>query len=124
MYEVEIIANFSAAHQLRDYQGKCERLHGHNYRVHVTARRNELGAGGMVIDFGELKRVTSEALERLDHRFLNEIPPFDTLEPSAENLAGYLFEDISQRLGASGRYLHKVSVWESETSCATYTRSS
>jgi 6-pyruvoyltetrahydropterin/6-carboxytetrahydropterin synthase len=123
MYEVEIIANFSAAHQLREYQGKCEKLHGHNYRVLVTVRKDQPGRGGMVIDFGELKRVTHEAVDRFDHTFLNDISPFDTIEPSAEHIAGTLFQDIEQRLGALGQFLYSVTVWESDSSRATYFRS-
>jgi len=120
MYEVEIIAGFAAAHRLREYKGKCERLHGHNYRVHVVVRAESPQSGGMIIDFGDLKQVTNRVLEKLDHAFLNEIAPFDKIEPSAENLAAYLFEQISPELGDHGGTLHSVSVWESETARATY----
>ncbi|MFH0824084.1 MAG: 6-carboxytetrahydropterin synthase QueD [Pseudomonadota bacterium] len=122
MFEIEIVSGFAAAHLLRDYKGKCEHLHGHNYRVHVTARSQGLEAGGMVIDFTELKRVTNDVLERLDHAFLNELTPFDTIEPSAENIAAVLFGEIEGKLGERGRLLHGVSVWESDTSRATFYR--
>ncbi len=122
MYEVEIVAWFSAAHRLREYEGKCEHLHGHNYKVQVTARGDRPGQGGMVIDFGDLKSATGEVLEKLDHKYLNDIEPFRKVEPSAENIAAFLFEEISGRLGDLARILHSVSVWESATSRAAYVR--
>jgi len=122
MYEVEIVTSFSAAHRLRDYNGKCERLHGHNYRIHVTARSSSTGRGGMVIDFTELKQAASAVLDRFDHRFLNEVSPFDTVEPSAENIAKVVFQGLEQELGESGPMLYSVSVWESDSSRATYFR--
>ncbi len=122
MYEVEIITGFSAAHLLRNYKGKCEQLHGHNYKVTVAARAPSLGLSGMVIDFGDLKRAAKAVAERLDHRFLNELPPFDAIEPSAENLAYYFFQQIAADLGDDAQILHSVSVWESDASKATYLR--
>lgn len=124
MYEVEIIQSFSAAHRLREYNGKCENLHGHNYRVHVTARAPSPGKGGMVIDFGELKKATAGILDVLDHSYLNDCAPFDTLEPSAENIAAHIFNKVAEDLGDSGQMLYSVSVWESDTSRATYIRDS
>ena len=120
MYEVEVVLGFCAAHRLRDYKGKCERLHGHNYRVHVTARSAAPGPGGMVIDFGDLKSAANTVLDRLDHSFLNDISPFDRLEPSAENIAAYLYQEIAERLGEQAHMLHRVSVYESDTSRATF----
>ena len=124
MFEVEIIANFSAAHRLRNYQGKCERLHGHNYRVHVRARAASLDEGGMVMDFGDLKRATNLVLERLDHSYINEIKPFDRIEPSAENIAAFLFDEIGRQLDDKSDTLHSVSVWESDNSRATFFKES
>ena len=122
MYEVEIISSFAAAHSLRQYKGKCERLHGHNYRIHVTARSSAPGSDGMVIDFGDLKAVTNEILDCLDHRFLNEIEPFDKIEPSAENIAAFIFQEIELGLNERGVLLNCVGVWESDTSVARYIR--
>ncbi|MCX5861192.1 MAG: 6-carboxytetrahydropterin synthase QueD [Desulfomonile sp.] len=122
MYEVEIIAAFSAAHRLRDYNGKCEHLHGHNYRVHVSVRASQTGRCGMVIDFGDLKKASSRVLERLDHSFLNEIEPFVEIEPSAENIAAFLFSEIARELDHQAIMLYSVSVWESDTSRATFFR--
>lgn len=120
MYEVEITTSFSAAHRLRDYNGKCERLHGHNYKVVVCARANSLGPGGMVMDFGELKAAAHTVADRLDHAYLNDIPPFDRLEPSAENIAAYFFEQVSKQLNENGNMLYSVSIGESDTSRATF----
>lgn len=122
MFEVEITTGFSAAHRLRNYNGKCEQLHGHNYKVQVCARAPEVGKGGMVIDFGELKRAAAEVLDTLDHRYLNEIEPFDSTEPSAENIARHLFDEIARHLDAEGDNLYSVTVWESDGSRATYTK--
>jgi 6-pyruvoyltetrahydropterin/6-carboxytetrahydropterin synthase len=122
MYEVEIIQCFCAAHRLRDYQGKCEHLHGHNYRVHVIAQAPSTGRSGMVIDFGDLKKAAAAVLEKLDHSFLNEIKPFDQVEPSAENIAAFLFEQIDRGLKERSVILHEVSVWESDSCRASYIR--
>ncbi len=124
MFEVEIKAGFAAAHRLREYKGKCERLHGHNYGVHVRVRSAAPGPGGMIMDFGDLKRITAEVLEKLDHAYLNDIAPFDRIEPSAENLAAHIFEQIDHELSANGEkgVLHSVSVCESETAVATFFR--
>ncbi len=122
MYEVEIIDAFSAAHRLRDYNGKCEHLHGHNYRVHVVARAQTLSAGGMVVDFVHFKTILAQVLTKLDHTYLNDIPPFDEREPSAENIAAFLFSELDKQLGAMGPLLYSVSVWESDKSRATFMR--
>jgi len=122
MYEVEIILHFSAAHLLREYKGKCERLHGHNYRVQVIARAPSTAQSGMVIDFADLKKVTAAILEKLDHSFLNEIKPFDRIEPSAENIAAFLFAEIARSLEERSAILYGVTVWESDSCRASYIR--
>lgn len=122
MYEVEIVLSFSAAHRLRDYNGKCERLHGHNYKVEVRARSETPGRGGMVIDFGDLKKASMNVLDKLDHAYLNDIPPFTELEPSAENIAAHIFKAVADQLGDDADLLHSVSVWESDHSKATFIR--
>jgi len=124
MYEVEIILSFSAAHRLRDYKGKCEHLHGHNYRVHVIARAVATGRSGMVIDFGDLKKATTPVLEQLDHTYLNEIKPFDQIEPSAENIAAFLFEQIRRGLDDRSEILYEIMVWESDSCRASFIRDS
>ncbi len=119
MYELVVKGGFAAAHNLRYYRGKCEALHGHNYRVEVYVRAEELGEGGMVLDFGELKALLGEVLATLDHRYLNELPPFKEQEPSSENIARFIFEELEGRL-PSGVKLYKVTVWESEGAGASY----
>ena len=122
MYEVKIKTDFSAAHNLREVGGKCESLHGHNFTVEVVVESETLDQGGMVVDFRELKTKTKEILSRLDHRYLNELPLFRDSNPSSENLAAYIYKELSCRIDQGTRRVSRVSVWESETSRATYRR--
>ena len=122
MYEIKIKADFSAAHCLREVGGKCESLHGHNFTVEVGVESEALNELGMVIDFRLLKAKTREVLQALDHRYLNELPFFQGKNPSSENLASYVFEELTRRLDPQGYRLSWVSVWESESSRATYRR--
>ena len=122
MYEVKIKADFSAAHNLREVGGKCESLHGHNFAVEVAVESESLDEGGMVIDFRLLKAKAKEVLDTLDHRYLNELSFFRNLNPSSENLAAYIFGEVSRRIDHGSRRVRRVSVWESETSRATYRR--
>ena len=120
-FEVMIERNFSSAHQLRGYKGKCENLHGHNYRVEIYARGSELDNIGLLVDFGELKEAADEVVGYLDHRNINELPPFDEeLNPSAENLARYILERVSSRVGDERVRVYKVRCFETPTSVATY----
>lgn len=120
MYEVMVKGHFSAAHQLREYKGKCESLHGHNFTVEVFAQSEGLNHQGLLIDFQDLKRVTFELLHQLDHRNLNEILPFDKLNPTSENLARWLFDGLKEKVKAMGAALKRVNVWEAEGSCASF----
>jgi len=120
MYEVKIRADFSAAHNLRQVGGKCESLHGHNFTVEVAVESESLDEGGMVIDFRLLKAKTKALLETLDHRYLNELPFFKKINPSSENLAAYIFDQLARQIDGNSRRVSWVSVWESETSQATY----
>ena len=120
-FEVMIERNFSSAHQLRGYKGKCENLHGHNYRVEIYARGSELDNIGLLVDFGELKEAADEVVAYLDHRNINELPPFDEeLNPSAENLARYILERVASRVGDDRVSVYKVRCFETPTSVATY----
>jgi 6-pyruvoyltetrahydropterin/6-carboxytetrahydropterin synthase len=120
-FEVMIERNFSSAHQLRGYKGKCENLHGHNYRIEIYARGRELDNIGLLVDFGELKEAADEVVQYLDHRNINELPPFDAeLNPSAENLARYILERVAQRVGDERVSVYKVRCFETPTSVATY----
>ncbi len=121
MFEVCVEHSFAAAHALRNYHGKCENVHGHNYRVQVRVCGPELDGTGMLVDFVELKRLLRLATELLDHQFLNEIPPFDSTNPSAENIARYLFEQISGKLQTeNAAELDEVKVWETDIQFASY----
>ncbi|HEV2882606.1 MAG TPA: 6-carboxytetrahydropterin synthase QueD [Pyrinomonadaceae bacterium] len=121
MFEVMIERNFSSAHQLRGYKGKCENLHGHNYRVEIFARGRELDHIGLLVDFGDLKMAADDIVSYLDHRNINELPPFDAeLNPSAENLARYILERVAARVGDERVQVYKVRCYETPTSVATY----
>lgn len=121
MFEVMIERNFSSAHQLRGYKGKCENLHGHNYKIEIYARGSELDNIGLLVDFGELKEAADEVVAYLDHRNINELPPFDEeLNPSAENLARYILERVASRVGDERVRIYKVRCFETPTSVATY----
>ena len=120
-FEVMIERNFSSAHQLRGYRGKCENLHGHNYKIEIYARGAELDNIGLLVDFGELKEAADEVVAYLDHRNINELPPFDEeLNPSAENLARYILERVASRVGDDRVSVYKVRCFETPTSVATY----
>ena len=120
MYELKIVTDFSAAHRLENFYGKCESLHGHNWKVEVFLRGDRLDDAGLVRDFGVVKAKTREVLAELDHKFLNELPAFRQQNPSSENLARYLFERLGTALNDGGVKVCRVSVWESDTSCASY----
>jgi len=120
MYELKILTQFAAAHQLRESGGKCEQMHGHNWKVEVYVRGDELGSDGLLIDFHDVKAVAAEVIEALDHRYLNEVPPFDRTNPSSENIARHIFESLSARLDTGSVKVSRVSAWESDTACATY----
>jgi 6-pyruvoyltetrahydropterin/6-carboxytetrahydropterin synthase len=122
MYELRIITQFAAAHRLENFYGKCEALHGHNWKVEVFLMGDLLDNAGLLMDFGQVKARTRELLEELDHKYLNELPAFRDQNPSSENLARYLFERLGATLNRDGVKVCRVSVWESDTSCATYYR--
>jgi len=112
--------NFSSAHQLRGYKGKCENLHGHNYKIEIYARGRELDNIGLLVDFVELKAAADEVVLYLDHRNINELPPFDELQPSAENLARYVLERVAKHINDDRVEIYKVRCFETPTSVATY----
>ncbi len=121
MFRAKVLGSFSAAHRLREYRGDCERLHGHNYRVEVSVESADLDATGLVMDFRELKDLLRAALERLDHHYLNELDTFSVLNPSAENIARYLFDTLRDMVKPPV-VLKDITVWENDTCCVTYTR--
>jgi 6-pyruvoyltetrahydropterin/6-carboxytetrahydropterin synthase len=121
MFEVTIEESFAAGHALRNYRGKCENVHGHNYRCQVTIEGAQLDEIGLLVDFVELKRVVHSVLDRLDHQWLNEFPPFDVLNPSAENMARYIYQQVNEGIKTrEGVKLANVRLWETDTAHATY----
>ena len=132
MHKVKIIRQFSAAHSLDNYKGKCEALHGHNWKVEVLASSLKLNSSGMVMDFSDLKKITSNVLEELDHHHLNELDYFSAegetspqsggkgQNPSSEEIAKYIFDKLKDEIAAKGCKLEKVRVWETDSSCAAY----
>lgn len=123
MYELKILAHFAAAHQLRGVEGGCERLHGHNWKVEVFVSGDKLDENGLLIDFRDIKDKTALLMEKLDHQFLNDLEPFVTLNPSSENISRHIFELLSHELNSDHIRVSKITVWESDSSCASYTAS-
>lgn len=125
MYEIRVISGFSSAHKLRGYKGKCEDLHGHNWKVEVYILSENLDKIGMVVDFKELKLVLSKVLNKLDHKYLNELPYFSAsggkkVNPTSENMAKYIFEQLQSKIKKVK--ISKVTVWESDTSAASFSK--
>lgn len=120
MYRLQIQTSFAAAHCLINYQGDCENLHGHNWKVEVAVTASELDKAGLGIDFKILKSETSALLKTLDHKYLNELPPFIGQSPSSENISRYLYQQLSQQLNNGNVKVESVTVWESDVACATY----
>jgi 6-pyruvoyltetrahydropterin/6-carboxytetrahydropterin synthase len=112
MYEIAVERFFDAAHYLRGYQGKCEAMHGHRYRVLVRIRAAGLNDIGLAYDFTDLKRYLDEILARFDHALLNEVPPFDNINPSAENIAATIYNELKPKLAAEPITLDSVEAWE------------
>jgi 6-pyruvoyltetrahydropterin/6-carboxytetrahydropterin synthase len=123
MFQVTVEDTFAAGHYLRNYRGKCENPHGHNYKVRVTLCGEDLDRAGLLLDFKDLKDVMRDTVDRLDHQMINDLEPFTTLNPSAENLAKYFYDKTQAKLRSTtnGRVRVKdVTVWETDTTTATY----
>jgi 6-pyruvoyltetrahydropterin/6-carboxytetrahydropterin synthase len=122
MFEVSVEETFSSGHALRGYKGKCENVHGHNYRVKVTLAGPQLDNIGLLVDFTALKRVLRGIIAVLDHQFLNDLEPFRTVNPSAENLAKYFYDEMQRQLTAlpAGAGIREVTLWETDTASAQY----
>lgn len=120
MYEVTIKKSFSAAHLLKEIGGKCEELHGHNFLVEVSVAAESLNSEGLLIDFRVVKRWTDEVIEQLDHKYLNELAYFKNKNPSSEAIARLLYDRIGEKALQAKVTLSRVTVWESENSCVTY----
>ena len=122
MYEVSVDETFAAAHNLRGYKGKCEDLHGHNYKVRIVLAGPELDSVGLLYDFVHLKQVIQGVIRSLDHKYLNELSPFDRLNPSAENIARHIYDETAKQLHRTpnGAAIASITVWETEITAATY----
>ena len=120
MYKLMIRTSFAAAHNLINYQGDCENLHGHNWKVDVTVITSELDKAGLGVDFKVLKREAGVIIQELDHKYLNDNPAFDNISPSSEHIARYLYQRISERLNNDVLKVDSVAVWESDNASATY----
>jgi 6-pyruvoyltetrahydropterin/6-carboxytetrahydropterin synthase len=120
MYELTVQRTFSAAHHLRDYEGPCSRMHGHNYRMEITVAGPQPLQNGMLLDFGQLKAICDEVLDELDHRCLNDLPAFAEQNVTSENVAAHVYRQIADKLPFPGIKIARVRLWESDTSYVTY----
>jgi len=120
MYELKIITKFGAAHQLRNFGGKCENLHGHNWKIEVYVIGEKLDDTGLLVDFGLIKQKTEAVISQLDHTFLNELNIFKETNPSSENIARFVFNALSKVIDSKNVKISRVTAWESDTACATY----
>ncbi|WTM88525.1 6-carboxytetrahydropterin synthase QueD [Halothiobacillus sp. DCM-1] len=119
-FALTVSVDFAAAHRLFGYEGNCARLHGHNWKVIVEVSGQRLDSVGMVLDFKAIKAAARAAAKTLDHYYLNEIPPFDTLNPTAEHIAVWFFLELSQALNTEQARVSAITIWENEVSAVTY----
>jgi 6-pyruvoyltetrahydropterin/6-carboxytetrahydropterin synthase len=123
MYELKTITQFAAAHQLKDTGGKCENLHGHNWKVETSVKGEVLDDNGLLVDFKVIKEAVDKIVEGLDHTYLNDLEYFKKRNPSSENIARYIYDRLAKTLNTGSIKVSKVTVWESDSACATYTTS-
>lgn len=121
MYTLKVVTDFAAAHSLRDYPGDCRRLHGHNWKVEVEVQAEGLDELGMVLDFKTIRQAARKVGDELDHRYLNDIPPFDRLNPTAENIAAHFYRRLTEELTDTRAKVSAVTLWETERACVRYT---
>lgn len=119
-YILKVHTEFAAAHQLHGYAGNCARMHGHNWKVEVEVTGTRLDGVGMVVDFKEMKRAAREVAKQLDHFYLNDIPPFDRINPTAENIAAWFYQEVGKRLNGEHARVSAVTLWETDRACVTY----
>jgi 6-pyruvoyltetrahydropterin/6-carboxytetrahydropterin synthase len=119
VFRTFIETDFAASHQLVGYQGKCKALHGHTWKVRVEVETDQLNDIGISYDFKELKSITKKVIRKIDHKHINEIPPFDTVNPTAENLAKYIYMNVKEKL-PKGINMVQVTVWESANYAISY----
>ena len=119
-YQLKVVTDFASAHTLRDYPGACSRMHGHNWKVELEAVATRLDNVGMGVDFKDLKRAANEVGEKLDHRYLNDLEPFKEINPTAENIAAYMYKEISARINSNYIKVTALTLWETERACVRY----
>lgn len=119
MFIISVDSHFDAAHHLRNYQGECSQLHGHRWRITVKVKKEKSNAIGICMDFKDLRKLVDSVVQRFDHQHLNQIPPFDVMNPTAENLSKYFYDEI-RKLLPDDAFMHEVTVWESEKQSVTY----
>jgi len=117
---LKTLLDFASAHRLRDYPGDCAKLHGHNWKIEVQVVGNRLNEIGMLIDFKQIKAQAKQAVEELDHTYLNDHPPFQRVNPTAENISQYLFTEIAKRSESESVKMHSITVWENDRNCVIY----
>jgi 6-pyruvoyltetrahydropterin/6-carboxytetrahydropterin synthase len=122
MYKIKVISHFSSAHTLRGYKGKCESLHGHNWKVEALVKTSKLNHLGMVVDFSELKKILNQILDQFDHQNLNDLDIFKKNNPSSEQIAKCIFNQLQKKISKKNCYLEEVRVWETDSSCASYSK--
>ena len=120
-YTLKIVTDFASAHTLRDYPGDCSRMHGHNWKTEVEVIASKLDQTGMVIDFKDIKHATRQITNELDHRYLNDLEPFKQINPTAENIAAYIYQQLCRQLNAEHIKVSAVTLWETERACVRYT---
>ncbi len=119
-YTLKVVSDFASAHTLRDYPGACSRMHGHNWKVEAEVEASSLDDVGMGIDFKAIRRQVRELTDILDHRYLNEIEPFDQINPTAENIAAFLFQGLARALNNERIRVKALTLWETERACVRY----
>ena len=119
-YNLKIVTDFASAHTLRNYPGACSRMHGHNWKVEVEVVADTLDEAGMGIDFKEIKKCTKQVTAELDHRYINEIKPFDEINPTAENIAAYIFKGVGELINNERVRVTSITLWETERACVRY----
>lgn len=119
-YTLKVVSDFASAHTLRDYPGACARMHGHNWKVETEVEARALDAVGMGVDFKVIRNSVRELTDQLDHRYLNEIAPFDQINPTAENIAAFLYNGLGETLNSEQIRVKSVTLWETERACVRY----
>ncbi|HGX91811.1 MAG TPA: 6-carboxytetrahydropterin synthase QueD [Candidatus Tenderia sp.] len=120
-YTLKVLTDFAAAHTLRDYPGDCAKLHGHNWKVEVEVVATVLNEVGIGVDFKTIRKHANEVCDYLDHTYLNELSPFDKINPTAENIAAYIYRELGQRLNGDTTRVCAITIWETERACVRYT---